>query len=174
MVMAVRDKLWYQERTKHLFLYQEECVHSMMRTWMMFSSGKLFLYITYPCKNKAGNTSHLSSYTNSLLHPPPPPPTLPVEPLCNWIIKWIKEINHDLEVEHPQSDSSSTWFLVEFWIWKCWFLRKLKLKSWKLNNHANRWLSILLTSPSTLNLIWKRQSSYTKTVYWYSLETVFS
>ena len=33
---------------------------------------------------------------------------------------------------------------------------------------------IITSSPSTLNLIWKRQSSYTKTVYWYSLETVFS
>ena len=53
----------------------------------------------------------------------------PVEPLCNWIIKWIKEINNDLEVAYPQSDSSSTWFLVELefgniGFWGSWKIMK--------------------------------------------------
>ena len=29
-----------------------------------------------------------------------------------------------MQVAHPQSGSSSTWFLVELGIWKCWFLRR--------------------------------------------------
>ena len=60
---------------KAFVLYQEEYVHSMMRTWMMFSLGKLFY--TSHTHARTRSASHLSSYTNSSPLPPPPHPPPP-------------------------------------------------------------------------------------------------